>query len=116
MIQLLPSARLVILTRPTSSADVLLWMSTQETRDEVKAEVMKAPKRRVDNMITRLTDSLHLLQVHTRVSIAFLGGGWACVSYVKLVPVYVQSIWAVPWCMFFQPTSCSRQRQRGIDT
>lgn len=38
------------------------------TRDEVKAEVMKAPKRRIDNVITRLTDSLHLLQVHTTVS------------------------------------------------
>ena len=29
---------------------------------------MKAPKRRIDNVITRLTDSVHLLQVHTTVS------------------------------------------------
>ena len=28
---------------------------------------MKAPKRRIDNVITRLTDSVHLLQVHTTV-------------------------------------------------
>lgn len=39
----------------------------QTTRDDVKAEVMKAPKRRIDNVITRLTDSVHLLQVHTHV-------------------------------------------------
>ncbi|CAM9610413.1 unnamed protein product [Ascophyllum nodosum] len=39
----------------------------ETTRDEVKAEVMKAPKRRIDNVITRLTDSLHLLQVHTTI-------------------------------------------------
>ncbi|CAM9136168.1 unnamed protein product [Discosporangium mesarthrocarpum] len=37
------------------------------TREDVRAEVMKAPKRRVDNMITRLTDSVHLLQVHARI-------------------------------------------------
>lgn len=41
----------------------------QATRDDVKAEVMKAPKRRIDNVITRLTDSVHLLQVHTTVSV-----------------------------------------------
>lgn len=44
-------------------------ISIQATRDDVKAEVMKAPKRRIDNVITRLTDSVHLLQVHTTVSL-----------------------------------------------
>eukprot|EP00903_Cladosiphon_okamuranus_P016662 g15365.t1 len=39
----------------------------EATRDDVKAEVMKAPKRRIDNVITRLTDSVHLLQVHTTI-------------------------------------------------
>ncbi|CAB1117285.1 unnamed protein product [Ectocarpus sp. CCAP 1310/34] len=39
----------------------------EATRDDVAAEVMKAPKRRIDNIITRLTDSVHLLQVHTTV-------------------------------------------------
>ncbi|CAM9447207.1 unnamed protein product [Choristocarpus tenellus] len=39
----------------------------EATREDVKAEVMKAPKRRIDNIITRLTDSVHLLQVHTRI-------------------------------------------------
>lgn len=43
-------------------------MCIQATRDDVKAEVMKAPKRRIDNVITRLTDSVHLLQVHITVS------------------------------------------------
>jgi len=38
-----------------------------ETRDEVVAEVRKAPKRRVDNMITRLVDSVNLLQMHATV-------------------------------------------------
>lgn len=44
----------------------------QATRDDVKAEVMKAPKRRIDNVITRLTDSVHLLQVHTTASFVSL--------------------------------------------
>jgi hypothetical protein len=35
----------------------------EATRDDVRAEVMKAPKRRIDNIITRLTDSVHMLQV-----------------------------------------------------
>ncbi|CAM9166419.1 unnamed protein product [Ectocarpus sp. 12 AP-2014] len=39
----------------------------EATRDDVAAEVMKAPKRRIDNVITRLTDSVHLLQVHITV-------------------------------------------------
>ncbi|CAM9576179.1 unnamed protein product, partial [Phaeothamnion confervicola] len=39
----------------------------ENTRDDVRAEVMKAPKRRIDNVITRLTDSVHLLQVHATI-------------------------------------------------
>lgn len=63
-----PIGKTVIFAQPRIWAVASLHGGKQETRDEVKAEVMKAPKRRVDNMITRLTDSLHLLQVHTRVS------------------------------------------------
>jgi hypothetical protein len=37
------------------------------TKDEVVAEVMKAPKRRVDNVITHLYDSACVLRMHTRV-------------------------------------------------
>merc|ERR1712151_672471 len=37
-------------------------------RDDVVMEVMKAPKRRVDNMVTHLHDSVHQLLMHTRVS------------------------------------------------
>ena len=35
-----------------------------QTRDEVVAEVMKAPKRRIDNVITSLGDSVNLLLMH----------------------------------------------------
>lgn len=37
------------------------------TKDEVVAEVMKAPKRRVDNVITHLYDSVCILRMHTRI-------------------------------------------------
>lgn len=37
------------------------------TKDEVVAEVMKAPKRRVDNVITHLYDSVCVLRMHTRI-------------------------------------------------
>jgi len=40
----------------------------QQTRDDVVAEVMKAPKRRIDNVITHLTDSVHLLLMHAKVA------------------------------------------------
>jgi hypothetical protein len=40
----------------------------ESTRDEVIAEVFKAPKRRIDNVITRLTDSVLQLQLHATVS------------------------------------------------
>jgi len=42
------------------------------TRDQVVAEVRKAPKRRVDNMITRLVDSVNLLQMHATVGLSCL--------------------------------------------
>lgn len=38
-----------------------------QTRDEVVAEVMKAPKRRIDNVITSLGDSVHLLLMHATI-------------------------------------------------
>mmetsp|Transcript_57897 Transcript_57897/g.131205 ORF Transcript_57897/g.131205 Transcript_57897/m.131205 type:complete len:393 (+) Transcript_57897:559-1737(+) len=37
------------------------------TRDEVVSEVRKAPKRRIDNMITRLVDAVNLLLMHATV-------------------------------------------------
>lgn len=40
----------------------------EQTRDDVVAEVMKAPKRRVDNMITHLNDSIHLLLMHISIA------------------------------------------------
>jgi hypothetical protein len=39
-----------------------------QTREEVIAEVMKAPQRRVDNVITQLHDSLQLLLMHVLVA------------------------------------------------
>ena len=37
------------------------------TREEVVQEVLNAPKRRVDNEISRLTDSVSLLQMHLHI-------------------------------------------------
>lgn len=39
----------------------------ESTREEVVREVLNAPKRRVDNEITRLADSIALLQMHCLV-------------------------------------------------
>ena len=39
----------------------------ERTREDVVAEVFKAPKRRIDNIITRLGDSVGLLQMHCTV-------------------------------------------------
>jgi len=39
-----------------------------QTRDDVVAEVMKAPKRRVDNVVTHLNDSVHLLLMHAQIA------------------------------------------------
>ena len=38
-----------------------------QTRDEVVSEVMKAPKRRIDNVITHLNDSTSMLKMHALV-------------------------------------------------
>jgi hypothetical protein len=38
-----------------------------QTRNDVVAEVMKAPKRRIDNVITHLNDSIHLLLMHAQI-------------------------------------------------
>jgi len=38
-----------------------------QTRDEVVAEVKKAPKRRIDNVITHLNDSVNLLLMHALI-------------------------------------------------
>lgn len=39
----------------------------EETREEVVQEVLNAPKRRIDNEITRLNDSIALLQMHLTI-------------------------------------------------
>lgn len=39
----------------------------EDTREEVVSEVFKAPFRRVDNEIQRLSDSMHILHMHCRV-------------------------------------------------
>lgn len=39
----------------------------EETREEVVQEILNAPKRRVDNEITRLTDAVSLLHMHLTV-------------------------------------------------
>ncbi|EWM27210.1 rme1-like gtpase atpase without a c-terminal eh domain protein [Nannochloropsis gaditana] len=39
----------------------------ERSREEVVGEVLKAPKRRIDNVITRLADSVHLVQMHALV-------------------------------------------------
>ena len=38
-----------------------------QTRHDVVAEVMKAPKRRIDNVITHLNDSVSLLLMHAKI-------------------------------------------------
>jgi hypothetical protein len=50
-----------------SSIGVNALADLHQTRDVVVAEVMKAPKRRIDNMITQLNDSVHLLLMHALV-------------------------------------------------
>jgi len=39
----------------------------EKSREEVVGEVLKAPKRRIDNVITRLADSVNLVQMHALV-------------------------------------------------
>ncbi|KAL9185474.1 hypothetical protein ACHAXT_003251 [Thalassiosira profunda] len=52
----------------TEALDQRALADLQQTRDDVLAEVMKAPKRRVDNVITNLHDSVHLLLMHAVVA------------------------------------------------
>mmetsp|Transcript_14804 Transcript_14804/g.31894 ORF Transcript_14804/g.31894 Transcript_14804/m.31894 type:complete len:602 (+) Transcript_14804:124-1929(+) len=52
----------------TEALDQRALADLHQTRDDVLAEVMKAPKRRVDNVITNLTDSVHLLLMHSVVA------------------------------------------------
>ena len=47
--------------------DNLLLEGLNQTREDVVAEVKKAPKRRLDNVITHLHDSVHLLLMHAKV-------------------------------------------------
>eukprot|EP00607_Mallomonas_marina_P010363 CAMPEP_0182421364 /NCGR_PEP_ID=MMETSP1167-20130531/6726_1 /TAXON_ID=2988 /ORGANISM="Mallomonas Sp, Strain CCMP3275" /LENGTH=333 /DNA_ID=CAMNT_0024598423 /DNA_START=619 /DNA_END=1620 /DNA_ORIENTATION=- len=42
-------------------------MDLQTSREDVVKEVRNAPKRRIDNEITRLSDSLQLLQMHCKI-------------------------------------------------
>lgn len=49
----------------TTSASTLADL--QHTRDDVVTEVMKAPKRRIDNVITHLHSSVHQLLMHARI-------------------------------------------------
>lgn len=52
----------------TEALDSRALADLHQTRDDVLAEVMKAPKRRVDNVITNLHDSVHLLLMHAVVA------------------------------------------------
>lgn len=60
----------ILPTDPAAAGARTLGTGLQDleaTRADVVAEVFKAPKRRIDNVITRLTDSVHLLQVHATI-------------------------------------------------
>ena len=52
----------------TEALDRRALADLHQTRDDVLAEVMKAPKRRIDNVITNLHDSVHLLLMHAVVA------------------------------------------------
>jgi len=52
----------------TEALDKRALADLHATRDDVLAEVMKAPKRRIDNVITNLHDSVHLLLMHAVVA------------------------------------------------
>ena len=54
-------------TTESSSIGANALSDLHQTRDDVVAEVMKAPKRRIDNVITHLNDSVHLLLMHALV-------------------------------------------------
>lgn len=53
---------------PEIALDQRALADLHQTRDDVVAEVMKAPKRRIDNVITNLHDSVHLLLMHATVA------------------------------------------------
>eukprot|EP00956_Cyclotella_meneghiniana_P046035 scaffold396239_cov56-Cyclotella_meneghiniana.AAC.2 len=53
---------------PELALDQRALADLHQTRDDVVAEVMKAPKRRIDNVITNLHDSVHLLLMHATVA------------------------------------------------
>ena len=52
----------------------------EATREEVVAEVINAPKRRVDNEISRLSDNVNLLQMH-------------CLVVDNLLTAYSRQLW-----------------------
>lgn len=58
-------------TGPAASSEALdrgALADLHQMRDDVLAEVMKAPKRRIDNVISNLHDSVHLLLMHAVVA------------------------------------------------
>mmetsp|Transcript_23993 Transcript_23993/g.33677 ORF Transcript_23993/g.33677 Transcript_23993/m.33677 type:complete len:169 (-) Transcript_23993:368-874(-) len=55
-----------VLSRPSLCGTFHLAFQNQ-TRHDVVSEVMKAPKRRIDNTNTHLNDSVHLLLMHTSI-------------------------------------------------
>ena len=55
-------------TTTTEALDQRALADLHQTRDDVLAEVMKAPKRRIDNVITNLHDSVHVLLMHAVVA------------------------------------------------
>ena len=58
----------VTVTGTQEALDQRALADLHQTRDDVVAEVMKAPKRRIDNVITNLHDCVHLLLMHATVA------------------------------------------------
>ncbi len=52
----------------------------EETREDVVREVFNAPKRRVDNEISRLSDNIAILQMH-------------CLVVTDLLSIYRKAVW-----------------------
>ncbi|KAL7470181.1 hypothetical protein ACHAXS_010440, partial [Conticribra weissflogii] len=55
-------------TTDEAALDQRALADLHQTRNDVLAEVMKAPQRRIDNVITHLHDSVHLLLMHATVA------------------------------------------------
>mmetsp|Transcript_6682 Transcript_6682/g.14451 ORF Transcript_6682/g.14451 Transcript_6682/m.14451 type:complete len:322 (+) Transcript_6682:43-1008(+) len=55
-------------TSDEAALDQRALADLHQTRNDVLAEVMKAPQRRIDNVITHLHDSVHLLLMHATVA------------------------------------------------